>query len=40
MGTLNAMLRILNLIPQRVGSMGDYKQSCDVGQTYIFEKSG
>lgn len=30
MGTLNVMLRILNLIPQIVGSTGDFKQRHDV----------
>lgn len=30
MGTLNVMLRILNLILQIVGSIGDFKQRRDV----------
>ena len=40
MGTLNIMLRILNLIPQIVVTIGDFKQKCDVARFVFLRNQG
>lgn len=40
MGTLNVVLRILNLIPQIVVTIGDFKQRCDVVRFIFLRNQG